>query len=564
VRRWRDMRIDACRATRTRGEQSDTMLDLRMRCLDRRIDELDDAIALVADTHTIHALDQAVAGLAQLTPIDGCADSAALTAAAPPPEQPGARTKADAITRTLDQITAKSRAGRFEGLLDLSNKAVADARALGHVPTLANALDVLGKIQLQLAQQDAAEATFRELTQIAARAHDDRDEAFAWTKLVGLIGNDKGKIEEAMTLVPAANAAVLRAGEPVDLRAGLLYVEGQVLDWSPKPADGLAKLDEARDLLEKAGAGDPSSHLAALYADVLFEMGSAKDNLGDTDGAVAMFHRSIDLNRTLFGPESPDEAYSWHNMGEALRLAARYDEAQQAYATAIRIREARIGDSPTLAASLMAMGTSYSDQRDYAKALPYIERALAMYRKTATPDDPQLASALMSRAMMIEHMGQKAEAEQAYDEALDLFQRTGTRTLNLPITLYNRGEHFRAAKQYDKALADFDRSIELFVELRGKDDEYALYPLESKGMTFLMMNRPADAIAPLERARAVHGTGGAAVQDALARFYLGRAMVESGKDRAGGLVLARTARKDLDHADPAEIAAIDKWLATHR
>ena len=36
---WIGMRRDACEATRVRGEQSETMLDLRMRCLDRKRDD---------------------------------------------------------------------------------------------------------------------------------------------------------------------------------------------------------------------------------------------------------------------------------------------------------------------------------------------------------------------------------------------------------------------------------------------------------------------------------------------------------------------------------------------
>src|SRR5262249_25289281 len=40
---WGDMSVAACRATRVSGTQSDTLLDLRARCLDRRLGELRDA-----------------------------------------------------------------------------------------------------------------------------------------------------------------------------------------------------------------------------------------------------------------------------------------------------------------------------------------------------------------------------------------------------------------------------------------------------------------------------------------------------------------------------------------
>jgi tetratricopeptide (TPR) repeat protein len=564
---WRAQRIDACRATRVRGAQSDTLFDLRVRCLDRHLDELHDAIALVADAPNASALDHAVMGLVQLPGLDACADAAALQAAAPPPEQPAARAKADAIGRTLDQISAHQRADRTDGLLAQASQAVADARTLDHAPTLASALGVFAKLQLELAQHRAAADTLRELTQVAARAHDDRDEAFAWTRLVEVVGYEQGDINAGIALVPAASASVLRAGDPIDLRAALLYAQGQVLDESPHPADGVAKLDEARALLERAGAGDRGSSLASLYADVILEIGTAQHSIGDTDAAAATFHRAIDLDRALYGPDSADESFTWQNLGETLRVAGRHDEAADAWATAIRIRAQRLGDSPALAQALIGSAENFADERRWADALPLYDRALAMLRTTAHPDDPQIAMALMGQANVLIQVGRNHDAETAYDDALALFERTGDRTLNLPITYYNRGELFMGAKRYGDAIADYDRAIAVFVEMRGKDDRYALYPLEAKGLTLLLMHRPVDAIAPLERARAIGGTGNAALQDALARFYLGRAQVESGRDAHGGRALAVAARKDLAnpdlHAAADEVAEMDRWLASH-
>src|SRR5438067_7288574 len=88
VDRFRRVHVEACRATRVSGSQSDTMLDLRMRCLDRRFAELEESVALLAAAGGSSGLDRAVAGAVQITPLEGCSDLAALTAAAPLPEQP--------------------------------------------------------------------------------------------------------------------------------------------------------------------------------------------------------------------------------------------------------------------------------------------------------------------------------------------------------------------------------------------------------------------------------------------------------------------------------------------
>ena len=82
-------------------------------------------------------------------------------------------------------------------------------------------------------ERGTAEPILRELLDVAARAHDDRDEAFAWTNLMLMMSQARGKIDEALALVPSARAAVLRAGDPIDLRADLLYAHAIVLDSVP-------------------------------------------------------------------------------------------------------------------------------------------------------------------------------------------------------------------------------------------------------------------------------------------------------------------------------------------
>ena len=56
---WKEMRTEACRATRVTGEQSERMLDLRMSCLDRRLTELEALTALFSDEADPDVVDNA-------------------------------------------------------------------------------------------------------------------------------------------------------------------------------------------------------------------------------------------------------------------------------------------------------------------------------------------------------------------------------------------------------------------------------------------------------------------------------------------------------------------------
>src|SRR5262249_45974600 len=91
TRGWLAMRRDACEATQVRGEQSPALLDLRMQCLDRRLGQVRALPALLARRPDPDLLPNAIPAVVGLQPLDGCADAAALTAATPPPREPGRR-----------------------------------------------------------------------------------------------------------------------------------------------------------------------------------------------------------------------------------------------------------------------------------------------------------------------------------------------------------------------------------------------------------------------------------------------------------------------------------------
>jgi hypothetical protein len=90
---WSAMAVEACQANRS-GAQSDTLLDLRGRCLERRLVELGGTIDRLEAATTPGGLDQAVLALGKLSPLSACADAEALVARLTPPADPAARAEA--------------------------------------------------------------------------------------------------------------------------------------------------------------------------------------------------------------------------------------------------------------------------------------------------------------------------------------------------------------------------------------------------------------------------------------------------------------------------------------
>ena len=102
---WTQMSVDACEDARVRGTQSMDTLDLRTTCLDRRVKEIR-ATARVLATADGAVVNRAVKVVDALSPIDGCADLAALRAPTAPPRDPALRVAVDRVRDLVAQAKA--------------------------------------------------------------------------------------------------------------------------------------------------------------------------------------------------------------------------------------------------------------------------------------------------------------------------------------------------------------------------------------------------------------------------------------------------------------------------
>ncbi|HEY0985671.1 MAG TPA: tetratricopeptide repeat protein, partial [Kofleriaceae bacterium] len=561
---WQDMYVDACRATRVERRQSDAVLDRRMECLDRWLVELGQTVDVVAQASDYAAVDQAVRATSSLSPLDVCADARALDAA-PPPTSAADRATAVALANRTRELDVAQRAGRLDGLSLRARELVAAARALGHGPTLASALVVQVRILNRLNERGTAEPILRELLEVAARLHDDRDEVFAWTNLMVMMSQARGRTDEALALVPSARAAVVRAGDPIELRADLLYAQAIVLDQGARSAEGLVLLKEERALLEQAGATSPLSPLAGRLSEALDETANSYLKSDDIDASIAVAREAIERRRAVSGPDSLDEADTWQKISTAQQRARRLDQSLAAIEEAGRLRAGRLGTSAALALTLAAEASVLDDLGRLDESVAVYERALAMCRATMSSGDVNLGRTLINSGLALSRVRRYDDAVRNYDEAIALFEKASGGTISLAIAVSNRGDIVAHRGDCEQANRDFTRSIELLDKLTAPNLYVRVYPLSGKGACLLELGRPAEAIPVLERAVGVTVSAADAHEIARAKANLGRALVETRRDVAGGLAMARAARPAIlagpDRA--VELPILDRWLAAH-
>src|SRR5262249_10935282 len=115
--RWAAMHRDSCEATRLRGEQSETVMTLRMVCLDRKLQGMSSLVDVLAQADAA-VLEKSASAAAGLGSLDACADVQALVADVPPPSDPVLRDKVAAIRTKIARVDALRLAGKIAAALE--------------------------------------------------------------------------------------------------------------------------------------------------------------------------------------------------------------------------------------------------------------------------------------------------------------------------------------------------------------------------------------------------------------------------------------------------------------
>ena len=562
-RDWRAMHVETCRATRVEGRQSDSLLDQRMACLDERLAELAGTIELIAGVPDAVTLDRALPALRELQPVADCA-SPGVIASFRPPADLTAGPIANEIVAEARAIELDRRAGRLEGLAARADSVAQRARELGHPPLLARVLFGVSRVHADLTDSIRAIEILRELVDVAARAGDDHASAYAWNNLLRFTAFDLGRPSDALVILPAARAAVIRSGDGLEERVLLLAMEAEVLQMVDRMPEAVANLDEAIRLLHAAGADQADSPLRWLVADVRGRQLTTWIAAVEYERALEAGEAALVATADAYGPDHPDAAYELINMGEAYRRLGRLDEALAVQERALRIRERRIGPSPALAWVLNLYANSLRELGRAAEALPHAERAHALAREQMADDDPNRIAILLGTAVVYEALERFDETRVLYDEAIALGDRTGARNNNVPITLFNRGDISRKLGQCERAIPDYQRADALFAEYQGADSYYRIFPLRGVGECAIAIGNPELAITALETAITLRSPGFGAEELPKSKLLLGEALVRGGRDVRRGRALVAEAWTEARALGDAAVAELDAIAAQLR
>jgi tetratricopeptide (TPR) repeat protein len=598
ARAFSAMGEEACRASRVDGRQSDTLYDLRMSCLDERRRTTAALLAQWQGGMSAEAVQRATQAVAELPPLDACADAAALTAVTPLPRDSATRTRIADVRNTIARARALEAVANLPAARAAAEKANDEAARIGWPELQAEAQLELAMVLDRFNDPGTTAPHFMEATRLATLAHDDELAARAFVALVlnRAATSDKGtrfRTHEMLALAEAAEVFIARAGARPTLRGRLQLARGRAYLWLHHYADAEQALLAAQPLLASEGQlHDDNIHLYSMLSYVDVEW-------GHLDDAEKWAQKGLAAQIAASGPNHPRVTDSMNSLANVYTERGEYRRARALYEEALPLAEkiygrdtihsavtmvnlcsldgaagVRLAQGAELCRKAIALGFEIPASESLADILrlqghveaaeKFARRDLEIETTEGNPDGPHW-EALMSLALALQARGDFAGAEATLAHAFANLIRDGNPSIALKVR-QAQADLLRARGRCREATAAYQEILPELRKLRRPEQEVG-QALAGVGRCAVDESRFAAALEPLARALAIFDAREVSPrQRGEARFALARAQAATGAAAAARANAAR-AVAELAESEEAAAAALlptaQAWLRRH-
>lgn len=592
-------RTDACVQTRINGTQTEEALGLKMECLDRRRTELAALTDVLAHPASASVVDRAIDAVNRLTPLRVCEDLQALRAPVRPPEDPAVRTQVEAVRRDIAHGRALLDSAQYPRALEVAAALVPAAEKLGYAPLEAESFELLARVQNDLGQLAEARTAYQRSALAALAGRDLQTCARASTALVwnAYFQGDKAQVpfwtDHARAALAAAGGNATTESELHMALAGL--------------ADERGEYDKAVELSRRALVLARKGGVEAQVAWANNNLGIGLNGLHRYEEAAGHLEQALEINGRIFGADHPHVANHLHELGSILLTwKGPTPDAERHLTRSLELRRERLGDRHyRVGESLNGLALLYAERGAFQRALEFVtlleqvdepdpgvqakhlqtsgailrgagrpEQALELHRraaqlieKNASEDHPGRALAQHHLALSLAAVGQRKEAAASLDQALEGWTRAGkTDSLEFAEALGVRGEWRLQAGDWNSALPDLERALDLTRTTLGDDHRITAARRAVVGEAQLLARRAADARQTLERALSVlENEPVRPDMRARARFALARALEFEDAAPERAQTLATRALEEAERSEHSDrtvlVGAIRTWLS---
>nr|WP_276598903.1 tetratricopeptide repeat protein [Nannocystis sp. SCPEA4] len=327
------------------------------------------------------------------------------------------------------------------------------------------------------------------------------------------------------------------------------------------------RLDDAAEVQTRALAlAEPRRRETPLeYARVANALASSRADQNRLDEAEALLRESLALRQQALGQHHPDVAVVLHNLGRVAVLRLDDEAALAYFRRALAIREHSLAPGhPGIAETLGGLGVASCRAGRDGECLALARKSLTLAEASHGPEDMFLVTPLMNLALELASRGEFVGAEAHLRRAEAIVHARGEQDSgDASWVFYNLGMVMRLSERPAEAIAPLQRALAVRERVFGPEHVEVGFAAALLGEVLAAVGRDAEAAPLLARARAIvaknPSTGLEIVED-----HLAAASLRWRRDREAGRALARVAADGLPLADPAEARRrIDAWLVEH-
>ena len=458
---WVGQRIEACEATRVRGEQSESLMDLRMACLDHRLGEMKVLVDLLMEGKPDDLAKSAQAA-GRLRSLAACADTRALTAVVPLPEDDATRRRVERLRPKVQQLKGLHDLGRNQAAWTAAETLIPELETLGYAPLEAEALLGVG---LAAGIDDRPEQAEQAHLRGVIRADAGRDDTVRARNLLALVWLHVGASEDtADRWLEMAEGTLERLGD-VDPWADFHQVRSVRLRVLGRYPEALEAARQAVAVSERFWGDE---HLnTSRY---LSTLGRAQQFLGEHEKALDTITRVVRIHRRHLGPDHPELAYFTHTQGELLKSLGRYGEAFEILNRTLSVLEAAHGPAHSrLTPVLTSLGNTLSRMGSLEEAERLLRRVVELRVQFEGEGSVSHAVALHELALVRWNQGDLEQAEDLLRQtARALVEHRGERHPLTLIAHLNLGRCLLERNQSRAALGLLKSTYSISVEVQGE------------------------------------------------------------------------------------------------
>jgi tetratricopeptide (TPR) repeat protein len=289
--------------------------------------------------------------------------------------------------------------------------------------------------------------------------------------------------------------------------------------------------------------GRPGDRL--LQSRILYRLGVAHSDLSNPRGAADAYARALAIQLELLGDAHPTVARTLMNRADALIDLGLSEEATADMKRVRTIYETTVGPrTPLVADADINLASNLIDTGDAAAAIAPARSAVEIYDETLGPESSKAGWGRGMLATALSKAGQRDEAEREFTRALAIVSKvsgpTGRQAQAIRLQL---ASHVRRAGDPRRAHA---LAVELVRDAEkdaGPTSATLVDPLLEVGEAAMLLQKPADAVAALERALAIQTAAPRGPYDqARLALALAHALRATGGDPARVQALATEAK----------------------